>query len=129
MTDPTTPPTMRVYYTDDGIMLGWHPDADDPDKMRALTFNTDDAVGIAAALHETALDGEDRARSRFAVSTTTDGEHLALLWMQDGVVQSLLIPRDTIAALTGAIWQAVDDRDALLRFDETMRNTYPDDFT
>lgn len=127
MTDTT--PAAKVFYTDDGILLGWHPDAENPDNMRVLAFNVDDAVGIAAALHDTALDGEDRARSRFAVSTTTDGEHVALLWMQDGAVQTLLIPRDAIAALTAAIWQAVDDRDELIRFDETMRNTYPDDFT
>jgi hypothetical protein len=74
-----------------------------------------------------ALDGEDRARSRFAVSTTA--EHVALLWIRDGAMQTLLIPRPAVATLTAAIWQAVDDRDDLLRHDILVRDADPDDFT
>jgi hypothetical protein len=138
------PPSIRTHeptmiaagYRDEGIVLSWpvDPDADpsDPETLwqhLPLGDTVDQGITAAAALTKCATSGEQQNCNQLAVSMTTDGTKVALMWMERGDgINALLIATGAVSALVEQMRRAVDDRDQLLAHDADVQDADPDDF-
>ena len=126
------PTKIAVGYRDEGLVLSWETDPDDPEsEWRHLPLGDQVDLGITAAggLADCAASGEDQDLGRLAVSATAEGDKVALLWLEpDGSTNALVIPRGAVPAVVEQMHRAVDDRDVLVTHDAAIRDADPDDF-
>lgn len=123
--EPTGP--LFVFYTDDGLLLCWQPDAEgDPQQVRALPVHPDAVSGLVGALEGVAADGEARALPAYAVTLASD--KIVLLWIQQGGVRGVKFPREAAPELVAAMWKAMADRDVLVIHDGDVSEGSADDF-
>lgn len=119
-------------FDGDSIVTGLA-DADqgDDDPVAALRWSSDDTAGLLGDLLAfVASGGEDYTGGQTrAYGLTRTGDDLVLLTpINAESVVAVRIPVDAVPTVIAALQTAQDGRDDLTRFDETMRNAYPDDF-
>lgn len=106
-------------------------DQGDDDPVAALRWSSDDTAGLLGDLLRFVADpsGDYAGGQTRAYALTRTGDDLVLLTpINAETVVAVRIPVAAVPTVIAALQQAQDGRDDLIRFDETTRHAYPDDF-